>query len=142
MKPRNADFILRHLRETGPRTAIMELFEKEKRPLDAVAVHNALPTISRSTIFRALKQLHEHELLVEAAISSGRIFYEKQGYKHHHHITCTTCGKIEDIFLCDQHDLIRSAEEVSAHFGRIKTHQLEFRGVCKSCERGIKKSTR
>lgn len=129
------------LRATQTSIEILQFFEDARRPIDALTVQKALPHINRVSVFRIIKRLVEHELINEVSITAGTTYYERAGNKHHHHITCIRCHKIEELFLCDQTTLVEEAREQSSLFGTILAHQLEFRGVCKSCERKTTKPT-
>lgn len=64
-------------------------------------------------------------------LAQGRALYEIVG-EHHHHIVCTSCGRIEDIHICLPETAYREILKQST-FASIDTHALEYFGVCDRC---------
>lgn len=50
---------------------------------------------------------------------------------HHHHLVCDKCGSIEDIPLNDSFFINKIREKTNF---KIKSHSLEFFGICAKCQ--------
>jgi Fur family ferric uptake transcriptional regulator len=70
----------------------------------------------------------------------GRARYElvKKDVHHHHHLICEKCGRVIDYddFMDEERNLVKKIEEVLSkkHNFKIKTHNLQFYGLCKECQ--------
>ena len=51
----------------------------------------------------------------------------------HYHVTCTVCGKVEDVDM--QADGAGEADAADATGYRISGHRLDFYGVCPACQK-------
>ncbi len=90
------------------------------------------PKVSRATVYRTLSLLQEGAFIAALDVGRGELFYEHVlGHRHHDHMICLDCGKIEEFHderienvqrgVCEQ----RGFELVS------HTHRLL--GYCRSC---------
>ena len=95
-------------------------------------------TIGRATIFRAVKQLLERNVLDAIDFSDGTRLYRVCGGRileagqHHHHLACNTCHQISEFHFClpeGELALIGQAQ----HF-LIQGHSLTVYGVCHKCQ--------
>jgi Fur family ferric uptake transcriptional regulator len=91
------------------------------------------PDVGRATVFRAVEILQELQLLdrIEFADGSHRFRLCHEAGHHHHHLTCSVCGKVVEVHTC------LGAEQI-ANVGRladfaIDGHRLEFFGRCANC---------
>lgn len=51
---------------------------------------------------------------------------------HHHHISCTHCGRI--VAITEEDDIEQLISNLAAKHGfTAQQHQLEIRGLCKTC---------
>lgn len=119
---------------TPARTAILNTFKKNPRPLNAEDVYSYLSGtgIDRVTIYRNLSSFERAGILRRLDLRMEAVFYElEEG--HHHHLVCTTCGRVEDIDHLDTEDLSKIALKKSKNFASIKSHSLEFFGQCIKC---------
>ncbi|MEI7579915.1 MAG: transcriptional repressor [bacterium] len=86
----------------------------------------------RSTLFRELNYLEKINIISQKLLD-GIEYYELKEGKHHHHLICENCKKIQKVEL-DKH-LGEQEVEIAARFKfKIKEHQLEFYGLCEKCE--------
>ncbi len=120
---------------TPGRIALLEFLEKSKRPLSipriAKGLHN---TLSPVTLYRALETLAGSGIIRRVDLGHSHAHYEfvmESG--HHHHLVCTNCGAIEDIPTCDVEALGKKILKKSKTFVSIKSHSLEFFGLCAVC---------
>jgi len=92
------------------------------------------PEIAFSTVYRTLHLLVESGIAREQEFHKGRKFYEQVvGERgHHHHIVCTSCGKIVE-FSCPE-IVERWQEEIAKNLGFIlQGHTHELFGLCSNC---------
>ena len=61
----------------------------------------------------------------------GRATYELQEGRHHDHIVCVRCGKVEEFV---DPEIEKAQREVAERFGYEMTdHSLVLYGVCEAC---------
>lgn len=122
------------LKTTQARISLLELVEKENKPVDSQFLIDSLKKdlkVDKVTIFRILNILTEHGILRKLEFGEGKARYELMTEDHHHFI-CEKCGHIEDISDCNI-EIIE--KEITKKKGLlIKKHSLEFFGLCKSCQ--------
>lgn len=123
------------LKITQARISLLELMEKESKPLDSQFLIDTLKLglqVDRVTIFRILNVLTEHGILKRLEFGEGKARYELNT-KDHHHLICQNCGSIEDISDCNidalEKEIIRKKNFL------VKLHTLEFYGLCKNCQK-------
>lgn len=78
------------LRVTPERIKILNLFNKNQS-WTATQIHQQLPNIDLSTIYRNIKTLGNAGLLIETELSGKEAYYELKGIKHHAHLICPKC---------------------------------------------------
>lgn len=139
----NAKKIISRLREegfrsTGIREAILSLFCKSKKPLSCQDIQKYLKqksiSANKTTVYRELDFLKNQKLIEEFQLDDGVRRYEISS-KHHHHVVCTKCKKIDCVELKQE---LRSQEiqiEKNNKF-KIISHSLEFYGLCHKCQAG------
>lgn len=120
------------LRATRQREALLFALSKAKAPLSVEAlVTKSGETVDLATAYRALQEFERLQLIRRVLLPGGRALFEIAG-RHHHHLTCRTCGAIEDIDVCLPESFNKSLTR-SSTFARIEEHALEFFGTCRSC---------
>ena len=129
----------RECRELGLKVTYqrMEIFRvavsTDEHP-DAVTVHKRvkkrIPTISLDTVYRNLKLLAAHGLLVVVGTSGEHLRFDAN-MGPHHHFTCLECGRIRD-FISEAIAELPVPEE--AHqLGAPLSQHLEVKGICAAC---------
>ncbi|WP_232363845.1 Fur family transcriptional regulator [Desulfogranum japonicum] len=93
-------------------------------------VQKRMPTVSLDTVYRTLWLLHELGLVITLHSGRERTHFDANLEKHHHFV-CEHCGFTRD-FHCSDLDRIR-LPDVLKNFGKVKTAQVEARGLCKAC---------
>ena len=91
------------LKATVPRLKIIGLFEASKvRHLTAEDVYRQLLTegldIGLATVYRVLTQFEQAGLLVRHHFESGKAVFELNEGKHHDHLVCMQCGRVEEFY--------------------------------------------
>ncbi len=123
------------LKITQARISLLELIEKENKPLDSQFLIDTLKQkfkVDKVTIFRILNVLTEHGILRKLEFGEGKARYELNT-EDHHHLICQSCGNIEDISDCNIEALEKEIKQ-KKHF-LVKLHTLEFYGLCKDCQK-------
>ncbi len=91
------------LKATLPRIKILEVFQKShERHLTAEDVYRVLLTegadIGLATVYRVLMQFEQARLLSRNHFESGKSVFELNEGKHHDHLVCIDCGRVEEFF--------------------------------------------
>ena len=91
------------LKATLPRLKILELFEKStQRHMSAEEVHRMLLAdnldIGLATVYRVLTQFEQAGLLERHFFESGKAVFEINRGKHHDHLVCVDCGRVEEFY--------------------------------------------
>ena len=91
------------LKATAPRLKIINLFETSKvRHLTAEDVYKLLLAegldIGLATVYRVLTQFEQAGLLVRHHFESGKAVFELNEGKHHDHLVCMQCGRVEEFY--------------------------------------------
>ncbi|HSC99707.1 MAG TPA: ferric iron uptake transcriptional regulator [Casimicrobiaceae bacterium] len=91
------------LKATVPRLKIINLFETSKvRHLTAEDVYKMLLgeglDIGLATVYRVLTQFEQAGLLVRHHFESGKAVFELNEGKHHDHLVCMQCGRVEEFY--------------------------------------------
>ena len=91
------------LKATLPRLKILEIFQKgAQRHMTAEDVFRVLleerSDIGLATVYRVLTQFEQAGLLNRSNFESGKAVYEINEGKHHDHLVCLDCGKVEEFY--------------------------------------------
>lgn len=125
----------RNLKVTKARLAILRVFGNEKDPLSAERIYEkvARAHVDKATVYRALGTLEKSGLLRSVDIGHNHGHYELATGPEHHHIICTRCGKIEEVFICVDPKTLKAALRQSHAFVTIEKHALELYSICREC---------
>ncbi len=83
------------------------------------------------TVYRCLAAFEERGLVRRCVFGDGKMRYEIQvGKHHHHHLVCRACGKVRPLAHCALEGLESSLRD--SGFSNI-SHSLEFFGTCADC---------
>lgn len=120
------------LRATRQRLALLSALLRAKSPQSVEEITtNAKGAFDTATAYRILDAFVLAGIAQRIELAQGRALYEVAG-EHHHHIVCTTCGRIEDIQVCLPDTAYRALLKQTT-FTTIDTHTLEYFGVCAKC---------
>ncbi|MGA2967807.1 MAG: transcriptional repressor [Candidatus Levyibacteriota bacterium] len=124
------------LKATPARIAVMKFLEVTERPVDTQTIINYLKKekidADPATIFRMMNDFLQKGITKQIQFQEGKARYELSNKRHHHHLICTNCGKIEEV----EGDFLKQMEEEiyrDKKF-RVKDHALEFFGLCADCQ--------
>lgn len=121
------------LKATLPRLKILELFEKsEVRHLGAEDVYRMLIAegldIGLATVYRVLTQFEQAGLLERHFFESGKAIFEMNEGRHHDHLVCTDCGRVEEFYDAE---IERRQKKVAEERGfEIQEHALYLYATC------------
>jgi Fur family ferric uptake transcriptional regulator len=136
--PTWAEYALERLSEAGYRSGggrrkVVEMLGRQSCALTALEIDQRLSGVGRATVYRALEQMEELDLIQKIDIGGDSAGFEKvdpQGH-HHHHIVCTDCGKVVPF---EDPKLERAIHQVSKRDGfSIQSHDITLRGTCEDC---------
>ena len=98
------------------------------------------PAVSRATVYRTLGLLVEGGFLESLDAGSGELLYEHVlGHRHHDHLMCIDCGRIEE--FSDERIEALQKEAAQRKGFALLYHNLRLFGTCAACtkkrERGL-----
>jgi len=99
-------------------------------------VRKKLTHISKGTIYRNLNVLEDEGLIIELNVDGVVGRYEIR-QDNHYHFVCEKCGRIFDLNEPIENGLNKKYAKKTGF--KITHHQLEFRGLCKDCQRILDK---
>lgn len=123
---------------TGGRRRLVELVAATSRPStipELVADQAGLPV---SSVYRNLAVLEEAGVISRIANGAEHARFElaEDLTGHHHHLICTTCGRVDDFTVAPavERTLDRALANVVSETGFVPdTHRLDLVGTCASC---------
>lgn len=136
--PSPADLKNIGLKATVPRLKILEIFQtSEERHLSAEDVYRILLAehmdIGLATVYRVLTQFEQAGLLSRNNFESGKAIYELNEGKHHDHLVCVDCGRVEEFY---DGEIEKRQKSVAQSRGfELQDHALSLYAVCtkKNC---------
>lgn len=121
------------LKATVPRLKIIKLFEtSDVRHMTAEDVYRLLLAdgvdIGLATVYRVLTQFEQAGILVRHHFESGKAVFELNEGKHHDHLVCLQCGRVEEFY--DPEIEKRQAKVARERGFAIHDHQLYLYADC------------
>jgi Fur family transcriptional regulator, ferric uptake regulator len=91
------------LKATLPRIKVLEVFQKTtQRHMSAEDVFRVLlnegADVGLATVYRVLMQFEQAGILSRNHFESGKAVFELNEGKHHDHLVCIDCGRVEEFF--------------------------------------------
>lgn len=131
--PSPADLKNIGLKATVPRLKILEIFQtSEERHMSAEDVYRILLAehmdIGLATVYRVLTQFEQAGLLSRNNFESGKAIYELNEGKHHDHLVCLDCGRVEEFFDAEIEQ--RQQSIARARGFALQEHALSLYGNC------------
>ena len=124
------------LKATLPRLKILEIFQNgSQRHMTAEDVFRVLlndhSDIGLATVYRVLTQFEQAGILERSHFESGKAVYELNEGKHHDHLVCTGCGKVEEFYDAE---IERRQQMIAKDQGWIlQDHAMSLYGLCADC---------
>ena len=126
------------LKATLPRLKILEVFQtSDIRHLTAEDVYKHLLTegsdIGLATVYRVLMQFEQAGILTRSHFESGKSVFELNEGKHHDHLVCLDCGRVEEFY--DPEIEARQRQIAQARGFELQEHSLSLYAACikKNC---------
>ncbi|MBI2031371.1 MAG: transcriptional repressor [Candidatus Levybacteria bacterium] len=125
-----------NLKATPARLAVLRLLENSREPIDVSSIIRFLKKnkvkADPATVFRIVNLLTQKGVLKQVRFNEDKFRYEYGLKNEHHHLICQSCGEIEDMSDCPIDSLKKEIHKKKKFI--IKTHSLEFFGICKNCQ--------
>jgi len=125
------------LKATLPRVKILKFLEStEHRHLSAEDVYKFMlesgEEVGLATIYRVLTQFESAGLVTRHHFEGGHSVFELNEGKHHDHIVCVKCGKVEEFY---DETIEERQHAIADSNGFVMTdHALTIYGVCGDCQ--------
>ena len=124
------------LKATLPRLKILEIFQTGGlRHMTAEDVFRILlnehSDIGLATVYRVLAQFEQAGILERSHFESGKAVYELNEGKHHDHLICMSCGKVEEFYDAE---IERRQQMIALDKGWVmQDHAMSLYGLCADC---------
>lgn len=124
------------LKITLPRIKILQILENsEVHHVSAEDVYKLLLSngeeIGLATVYRVLTQFEQAGLVTRHNFEGGHSVFELSSEKHHDHIVCVRCGRVEE--FADE-EIERRQRAVAEKLGfELTDHNLNMYGLCPEC---------
>ena len=123
-------------RQTKQREAILKLLRSARAHYTADQIYDEvrkeISNISKGTVYRNLKILRDTGQISELNLN-GTVSRFEGRQDNHYHFRCDNCGRVFDV---DEPVDTELDKKVAGKTGfKITYHQLEFRGLCRDCQR-------
>jgi Fur family ferric uptake transcriptional regulator len=126
------------LKATLPRIKVLEVFQKtSQRHMSAEDVYKMLladgADVGLATVYRVLMQFEQAGLLSRTHFETGKAVFELNEGKHHDHLVCIDCGRVEEFFDAEIEKRQRSIAHTRGF--ELHDHALALYAVCtkKNC---------
>lgn len=125
----------RGLRWTPQRRALIEILEGSTGHVTAAELvercRAADPATVPSTVYRTLDVLEELGLVSHSHGHDGREEYHVLPQAEHAHLTCTRCGRTEELSAADAAPFIGALR--ASHGFAVNLSHLSVGGLCRAC---------
>ncbi len=126
------------LKATLPRLKILNILEKSRlRHMSAEDVYKALmetgEDVGLATVYRVLTQFESAGLVRRHHFEGGHSVFELDHGKHHDHILCIKCGRVDE-FMDETIEERQRAIARKAGYD-MTDHSLYIYGVCTDCQK-------
>lgn len=116
--------ILDELERTYQHPSAADIYEKVKK---------RLPHISLGTVYRNLEILSSRGIIKRLSMPTGQKRFDA-GMEDHHHIRCTSCGRVEDLPTQADANLEALVDRVGDSSGyKHMGFSVDFYGLCPEC---------
>jgi len=125
------------LKVTLPRVKILDILEgSDARHQSAEDVYKVLletgEDIGLATVYRVLTQFESAGLVKRHHFEGGHSVFELDQGKHHDHILCVKCGRVDEFVdeIIEQHQ-----RDIATRLGyELTDHSLYMYGICPQCK--------
>jgi Fur family ferric uptake transcriptional regulator len=134
----NSDLKKAGLKVTLPRIKILQILENApQHHVSAEDVYRVLleseEDIGLATVYRVLTQFEEVGLVIRHNFEGGHSVFELDHGKHHDHLVCVKCGKVEEFVDPTIEERQQAIADKAGY--RITDHSLNIYGICTDCQK-------
>jgi Fe2+ or Zn2+ uptake regulation protein len=126
-------FRQRGLKITPQRQAVFQVLHGAIGHPTAETVHAAvtaeMPSVSLRTVYQVLNDLASMGEITALDLGTGSTRFDPTSGDHHH-LVCTSCGAVRDLFLGDVAVDVPAGQAAGYRVGRA---EITFRGLCPDC---------
>lgn len=119
---------------TKPRLAILSYLNNNHGPFCAEEIHQNIEGLQCDlvTVYRCLSSFEINKLVKKCYFGDDLVRYEiNDPEKHHHHLICKSCKKVEKVTFC----FLKEVDKLFSEKGYTNLeHILEFFGICPNCQ--------
>jgi Fur family ferric uptake transcriptional regulator len=126
------------LKATLPRIKVLEMFQKTtQRHMSAEDVFKMLlnegADVGLATVYRVLMQFEQAGILSRNHFETGKAVFELNEGKHHDHLVCVDCGRVEEFFDAEIEKRQRTIAQTRGF--ELQDHALALYATCtkKNC---------
>jgi Fur family ferric uptake transcriptional regulator len=126
------------LKATLPRIKVLEVFQRtEQRHMSAEDVYKVLlaeqADVGLATVYRVLMQFEQAGILSRTHFETGKAVFELNEGKHHDHLVCLDCGRVEEFYDAEIEKRQRSVAHARGF--ELHDHALALYAACtkKNC---------
>jgi Fur family ferric uptake transcriptional regulator len=126
------------LKATLPRIKVLEVFQKaQQRHMSAEDVYRVLlaeeADVGLATVYRVLMQFEQAGILSRTHFETGKAVFELNEGKHHDHLVCLDCGRVEEFYDAEIEKRQRSVAHARGF--ELHDHALALYAACtkKNC---------
>ena len=121
------------LKATLPRIKVLEVFQKARqRHMSAEDVYKVLladeADVGLATVYRVLMQFEQAGILSRTHFETGKAVFELNEGKHHDHLVCLDCGRVEEFYDAEIEKRQRSVAHARGF--ELHDHALALYAVC------------
>lgn len=124
------------LKATLPRIKVLDVLRhSETRHMTVEDIYRRLgdqgADIGLATVYRVVAQLEAAGILARHSFDAGRAVYELDHGRHHDHLICVACGRVEEF---NDPTIEARQQVVAAEKGfALAEHRLTLYGRCAAC---------
>ena len=124
-------------RQSAKRDAVDEVMRDSDAFRSAQDIHHVLRSrgqaVGLATVYRNLQMMLEADEVDTIRNEDGEVLYRKCSPKHHHHLVCRQCGRVEEVA---GPAVERWADRAALQHGFVDvSHTVEIFGRCPDCAR-------
>jgi Fe2+ or Zn2+ uptake regulation protein len=125
-------------RYTHQRRGLIELLRRAAKPLSIAEVLEGSARLPQSSVYRNLAALEQAGVVRRVVTEEefGRYELAEDLTEHHHHLICSSCGRVEDVTIPPdlEQRMDRTIDRVArqTRFASVR-HRFDLIGTCGRC---------
>jgi len=126
------------LKATLPRIKVLEVFQKaSQRHMSAEDVYKVLlaedANVGLASVYGVLMQFEQAGILSRTHFETGKAVFELNEGKHHDHLVCMDCGRVEEFYDAEIEKRQRAVAQARGF--ELQDHALALYAACtkKNC---------